>query len=83
VPTAPASIYLLKRGTLPSFFGFFYVYGGPWSSRFDNRIFAALLIRYLPVSTHSVARLEIVARRVVSLFTEGLRALTSIRSLPH
>jgi hypothetical protein len=41
---------LLKRGTLPSFFGLFDVYGGQWSSRFDDRTFAAL-ISYLPVTT--------------------------------
>jgi hypothetical protein len=48
--TVPVSIYLLKRGSLPSFLGLFDMYGGPWSSRFDDRIFVALLISYLPVT---------------------------------
>jgi hypothetical protein len=30
--TVPVSIYLLKRGSLPSFLGLFDMYGGPWSS---------------------------------------------------
>ena len=50
VPTVPVSVYLLKRGSLPSFFGLFDMYGGPWSSRFDDRTFAVLLISYLPVT---------------------------------
>ena len=72
VPTVPVSIYLLKRGSLPSFFGLFDMYGGPWSSRFDDRTFAALLISYLPVTAAAacgrpaiVARLP--ARRILSL----------------
>jgi hypothetical protein len=48
--TVPVSIYLLKRGSLPSFFGLFDMYAGPWWSRFDDRTFALLLISYLPVT---------------------------------
>jgi hypothetical protein len=44
------SIYLLKRGSLPSFFGLFDMYAGPWSRRFDDSTFVKLLISYLPVT---------------------------------
>ena len=48
--TVPVSIYLLKRGSLPSFFGLFDMYAGPWSRRFDDSTFVKLLISYLPVT---------------------------------
>jgi hypothetical protein len=50
LPTVPVSIYLMKEGSLPSFFGLFDMYGGPWSHRFDDSTFAVLLISYLPVT---------------------------------
>ena len=31
--TVPVAIYLLRRGRLPVFAGFFETYGGPWSPR--------------------------------------------------
>jgi hypothetical protein len=46
----PVSVYLLKHGSLPSFFGLFDMYAGPWWSRFDDGTFAVLLISYLPVT---------------------------------
>ena len=33
ITAAPVAVYLLRRGTLPEFFGLFPMYGGPWSSR--------------------------------------------------
>ena len=48
--TVPVSIYLLKRGSLPSFLGLFDMYAGPWSNRYDDRTFVVLLISYLPVT---------------------------------
>jgi hypothetical protein len=46
----PVSVYLLKHGSLPSSFGLFDMYAGPWWSRFDDGTFAVLLISYLPVT---------------------------------
>ena len=47
---APVAVYLLRRGTLPEFFGLFPMYGGPWSSRVGDRTFAVLLIAFLVVT---------------------------------
>jgi hypothetical protein len=47
---APVAIYLLRRGTLPEFFGLFPMYGGPWSSRVGDGIFAVLLMAFLMVT---------------------------------
>ena len=47
IAAAPVTIYLLRRGTLPEFLGLFPMYGGPWSSRLGDGIFAVLLIAFL------------------------------------
>ena len=47
---APVAVYLMRRGTLPEFFGLFPMYGGPWSSRMGDRTFAVLLIAFLVVT---------------------------------
>ena len=45
--TIPVALYLARRGPLPSFFGLFDMYGGPWSSRFSHRTFVWLLMAFL------------------------------------
>ena len=50
LPTVPVSIHLMKEGSLPSFFGLFDMYAGPWSHRFDDGTFVVLLISYLPIT---------------------------------
>ena len=58
----PVSVYLLKHGSLPSFFGLFDMYAGPWWSRFDGT-FAVLLISHLPVTAAAAyAGAAVVAR---------------------
>jgi hypothetical protein len=47
VPAVPAGIYLLTQGRLPTFFGLFPMYGGPWSSRFKPGPFVGLLASFL------------------------------------
>ena len=47
---APVAVFLLRRGTLPEFFGLFPMYGGPWSSRVGDRTFAVLLIAFMVVT---------------------------------
>ena len=46
----PSPSRLLRRGTLPEFFGLFPMYGGPWSSRLGDGLFAILLIAFLIVT---------------------------------
>jgi hypothetical protein len=50
ISTIPVAVYLAQRGTLPTFFGLFEMYGGPWSSRFTHRTFVWLLIAFLIVA---------------------------------
>jgi hypothetical protein len=50
ISTIPVAVYLAQRGTLPTFFGLFEMYGGPWSSRFSHRTFVWLLIAFLIVA---------------------------------
>ena len=45
VPAVPVAIYLAEKGRLPSLWGLFDMYAGPWSSRFaDDRMIALLLV---------------------------------------
>ena len=48
IPAIPVSSYLLTNGHLPTFFGLFAVYGGPWSSRLEAGTFVALLVAFPP-----------------------------------
>jgi hypothetical protein len=48
--TIPVAVYLHRRGTLPSFFGLFEMYGGPWWSRFARTTFVWLLVAFLAVT---------------------------------
>lgn len=50
ISAVPVAVYLLRRGTLPEFFGLFAMYGGPWSSRLGDGIFAVLLMAFLLVT---------------------------------
>lgn len=47
ITAAPVAVYLLRRGTLPTFFGLFEMYGGPWSSRLSDGLFAMALVAFL------------------------------------
>ncbi len=45
VPAVPVAIFLAEKGRLPSLWGLFDMYAGPWSSRFaDDRLIALLLV---------------------------------------
>ena len=48
--TIPVALYLRRRGALPTFFGLFEMYGGPWSSRHDRSVFVRLLLAFLLVA---------------------------------
>jgi hypothetical protein len=50
ISAIPVAVYLVQRGTLPTFFGLFEMYGGPWSSRSSQWTFVWLLIAFLVVS---------------------------------
>jgi hypothetical protein len=47
VPVIPVAVYLLTHGRLPTFFGLFPMYGGPWSSWLKPGSFVALLGAFL------------------------------------
>ena len=72
----PISVYLLKHGSLPSFFGLFDMYAGPWWSRFDDGTFAVLPISYLPGHRAGVRGLAVVARH------SARRCVMSLALLP-
>ena len=44
--TVPVSIYLLRTGQLPSLFGLFEMFGGPWSASLSDRAFVGLLLLF-------------------------------------
>ena len=49
IPAIPVSSFLLTNGYLPTFFGLFDMYSGPWSSRLQAGTFVALLVAFLLV----------------------------------
>ena len=49
IPTIPVSVYLLQNGNLPTFLDLFPMYGGPWSSQFEDVTFVILLITFFVV----------------------------------
>ena len=42
----PVSIYLVRKGELPSFLGLFEMFGGPWSASLSDRAFIGLLLLF-------------------------------------
>jgi len=47
VPAVPVAIFLADKGRLPSLWGLFDMYAGPWSTRFaDDRVIALLLVYF-------------------------------------
>ena len=50
LPVAYVANHLVRTGELPTFFGLFPMYGGPWSDRFGTRAFVTLLFLFLDVT---------------------------------
>lgn len=50
ISTIPVAIYLLRRGSLPTFLGLFETYGGPWSAGLRHSTFVVLLMAFLVVT---------------------------------
>jgi hypothetical protein len=48
--TLPVALYLHRRRRLPTFFGLFEMYGGPWSFRYGHRAFIWLLLAFFLVA---------------------------------
>ncbi|WP_433013925.1 hypothetical protein [Kribbella sp. CA-294648] len=46
VPAVPVVIFLAEKGRLPSLWGLFDMYAGPWSSRLSDGRVIALLLTY-------------------------------------
>jgi hypothetical protein len=47
LPAVPVSIYLIENGRLPTLWGLFDMYGGPWASSPVDKSFVALLLAFL------------------------------------
>ncbi|MGH3712870.1 MAG: hypothetical protein ACRDT4_05340 [Micromonosporaceae bacterium] len=47
---APVSLYLFQHRRLPSVWGLFDMYGGPWSARVSDGVLVALLLAFLVVN---------------------------------
>ena len=47
IPAVPVSIYLAENGRLPTLWGLFEMYGGPWSSSVSEDRLTALLLLFL------------------------------------
>jgi len=54
VPAVPVAIFLAETGGLPSLWGLFDMYAGPWSSRFPDDLVVALLLVYFAVALAAV-----------------------------
>lgn len=54
VPAVPVAIFLAEKGRLPSLWGLFDMYAGPWSSQFLNDRVVALLLAYAGVALAAV-----------------------------
>lgn len=50
IAAIPVAIFLARRGRLPNFLGLFESYGGPWSARFSDGAFIALLLAFFIVT---------------------------------
>jgi hypothetical protein len=50
LPAIPVSIYLLQRGRLPTFWGLFEMYGGPWSAQLLDQSLVLRLNAFLLVT---------------------------------
>lgn len=50
LPAIPVSIYLLQRGRLPTFWGLFEMYGGPWSAQLLDQSLVLRLNAFLVVT---------------------------------
>ena len=46
IPAIPVALYLIRNSKLPSLFGLFEVYGGPWSAEVEPATFARLLVAF-------------------------------------
>ena len=47
LPAVPVAIFLAENGRLPSLWGLFDMYGGPWSSHLADDRLIALLLEYV------------------------------------
>ena len=55
IPAVPVASFLAENGRLPSLWGLFEMYGGPWSSQFSDDRMVTLLLVYLALVLAAVA----------------------------
>jgi len=74
LPAVPVAIFVAREGRLPSLWGLFDVYAGPWSSRIaDNRLIGLLLAYSVVVLAVAVSgRLLWRTRRAGAVLNLGL-----------
>jgi hypothetical protein len=80
VPAVPVAIFLTKNGRLPSLWGLFDMYAGPWSSRLSNDRVIALLLVYSGVVLAAVfsGRLLWQERKAGAVLNLGLLPVEAI-----
>ena len=80
VPAVPVAIFLADKGRLPSLWGLFDMYGGPWSSRFTDGRMIALLLAYAGVVFVAVlsGRLLWTMRRAGAVLNLGLLPVEAV-----
>ena len=54
IPAVPVAVFLADHGRLPSLWGMFSMYAGPWSARFTDDRVGELLLAYAGLSLVSV-----------------------------
>ena len=80
VPALPVAIFLTEEGRLPSLWGMFDMYAGPWSSQLaDNRVVALLLAYFgLVLAAGLSGWLLWRTRRVGALLNVGLLPMEAV-----
>ena len=80
VPAVPVAIFLARKGRLPSLWGLFDMYAGPWSRRFtDDRVVALLLVYFAVVVVVVVSgRLLWTTRKAGAVLNLGLLPVEAI-----
>lgn len=80
MPAVPVAIFLAEKGRLPSLWGMFDMYAGPWSSRFGDDQVIALLLVYLGLVLTAVlsGRLLWKRRRAGAVLNLGLLPVEAV-----